>query len=70
MKFSIENDYGDHSSTSIGEVDDAEVPRDLDEMWECLWTYTGDGSGGNAYYVVTILEAKNPALVGLSREWD
>jgi hypothetical protein len=41
-------------------------------MWEFLGTYTGDGHGEDPdlgwFYRITILEAANPKLVGLSLE--
>ncbi len=41
-------------------------------MWEFLWDWTGDGHGEDPdlgwFYKITILEAADPKLVGLSRE--
>lgn len=73
MKIKVENTYSDgHESTVVCDVDEATLPLgDEDALWEELWTYTGDGHGENldAIYEVTILEAADPALVGLSREF-
>lgn len=72
MKIQIENTYSDnHSSVQIREVDDAVYTGDLDELWDELWTYTGDGTGEalDAFYEITILEADDTSLVGLTHEW-
>lgn len=73
MKIKVENTYSDgHESTVFHDVDEATLPLDdEDALWDELWTYTGDGHGQNldAIYEITILEAANPALVGLSHEF-
>lgn len=72
MRIKVDNAYSDGSeSTVFHDVDDATIPADEEAMWEELWTYTGDGHGQNldAVYEVTILDAANPALVGLSYEF-
>ena len=72
MRIKVENAYSDgYESTVFHDVVDATVPADEDAMWEELWTYTGDGHSTSldAIYEVTILQAANPALVGLSREF-
>lgn len=73
MKIKVENTYSDgYESTSFHDVEEATLPLDdEDALWDELWTYTGDGHGPNldAIYEVTILEAANPGLVGLSREF-
>jgi hypothetical protein len=71
MKIRVTNTYGDRESVPHHTVDDALIPPDIDDMWEYLWTYTGDGSGENehAYYEVEILDSPNPALIGLGNEW-
>lgn len=72
MKIVVENSYSDGSeSTIIHQVDDATIPGDEDAMWDELWCYTGDGSGEHldAIYEITILEAADPKLVGLTREY-
>jgi len=46
--------------------------RDGEEMWDYLWEWTGDGHGEDPdlgwSYKITILEAADPKLVGLSHE--
>lgn len=73
MKIKVENTYSDgYESTAFHDVEEATLPLDdEDALWDELWTYTGDGHGQNldAIYEITILEAANPALVGLSHEF-
>jgi hypothetical protein len=72
MKISCENTYSDgRESTVIHEVDDATIPADLDDMWDELWCYTGDGTGESldAIYEITIVESADPKLVGLTRQY-
>jgi len=84
MKIRVENAYSDgHESTLEYEIDDADVPaygpaptdgwgHYGEQMWDHLWQFTGDGHGEDAdlgwFYKVTILEAADPELVGLSHE--
>jgi len=71
MKIQVENTYADgHQSSQVHTIEEPST-ADLEELWEELWEYTGDGSGEhqNAYYEVTILESANPKLVGLTNEW-
>lgn len=87
MKIKVENAYSDGHESVIEyevptvdvdaallgrEAGDASHPGGTDELWDLLWTYTGDGHGEDSdlgwSYEVTIIEADDPALVGLSRE--
>ena len=73
MRIKVENTYADdYESTLFYDVDDAAVPCDNeDALWDELWSYTGDGHSEklDAIYEVTIIEAADPALVGLSHEF-
>lgn len=74
MKICVENAYSDgYESSQRHVIDDADVPRDIEDMWDLLWEYTGDGhgdhSGLDSCYTITIEAAADPVLVGLSREW-
>ena len=74
----IENTYedGHESVVTVNDIDDPVDPVDLDEWWEdTVFPHTGDGHGADhpnlgCYYTATVVEAADPALVGLSREWD
>jgi len=84
MKISSVSSYSDgHESTIEYLINDADVPAwirrddlwgapDGDELWEFLCQYMGDGHGEDSslgwYYLITILEAADPELVGLSHE--
>jgi len=82
MKIACINTYSDRTSTQYHTIDDADLPLEtlhggdpeaaLEALWDYLWTFTGDGTGENehAWYEVIILDAADPALVGLSNEWD
>lgn len=74
LKVELENAYSDgHESKTTEWV---EIPpfADVEEMWEHLQDFTGDGHGAGEdlgyCYTVTVLEAPGRAeLVGLSNEW-
>ena len=73
MKICVESAYSDgHESTLEYDIPDVDVPAPVDEMWDYLWDWTGDGHGQDSdlgwFYKITILEAANPELAGLSRE--
>lgn len=74
LKIKVENSYSDgHESEQVEKVQ-VEPFEDLEELWEQLREYTGDGHGigrdVDALYTVTVLEApERPELVGLSNEW-
>jgi hypothetical protein len=73
VKIRVENAYSDgHESTLEYDIPEADVPAPVDEMWDYLWDWTGDGHGQDPdlgwFYKITILEAVKPGLAGLSRE--
>ena len=73
MKIQVDNAYSDgHESRLFYDIEDSEVPEDREDMWEHLWQFGGDGHGTDPdlgwCYEITILEASNPELVGLSEE--
>ncbi len=74
LRVQVENTYSDgHQSERVQEIQ-VEPFDDLEELWEQLHAYTGDGHGigrgVDALYTVTVLESPNrPELVGLSNEW-
>lgn len=79
-KIRVENGYSDgHESTIEYDVNVTASPattdltdESLEAMWDLLWEYTGDGHGiGNDLgwsHTITILDASDPRLVGLSYE--
>lgn len=74
LRVQVENTYSDgHQSERVQEIQ-VEPFEDLEELWELLREFTGDGHGigrdVDALYTVTVLESPNrPELVGLSNEW-
>lgn len=70
----LENAYSDgHCSESVETVAVQPV-ADVEELWERLEDFTGDGHGAEddlGYcYTVTVLESPaRPEFVGLSNEW-
>ena len=80
MKISCINTYScGRESTTHHDIDDTDLPaydvatEYFDELWDFLWEYSGDGhpcgEKDNAYYEIEILDAADPALVGLGNEW-
>lgn len=74
LTIKVENTYSDgHESEQVEKVQ-VEPFEGLEELWEQLREYTGDGHGigrdVDALYTVTVLESpERPGLVGLSNEW-
>ncbi|QFS94550.1 hypothetical protein FIV07_27645 (plasmid) [Mycobacterium sp. THAF192] len=74
LSIKVENAYSDgHGSEQIHDVV-LERFRGEDDLWEQLFTYTGDGHGRGAdlgsLYMITVLGCpERPELVGLSNEW-
>lgn len=70
----VECAYSDgHESVRVQEVEIASF-GDLDQLWEDLEEYTGDGHGTGGKlgycYTITVLEClASPELVGQSHEW-
>jgi hypothetical protein len=77
MLLLIENSYSDgHESQQEVTVEEPDEVSEADmDMWfqDVAYEFTGDGHGVGtklgSCYTVTIMEAENPALVGLSEEW-
>lgn len=80
MRIQVDNTYSDgHESRLFYDIDDREVPEEPEEMWDHLWNYTGDGhgigrdqNGAELGYCheIKILDAVNPYVIGLTREWS
>lgn len=77
MKLTIKNEsaYSDGHESERTETVDVEPFDDMDELWEQLHDYTGDGHGIDPdlgyCYVITIIESPEcPNLVGESNEWS
>lgn len=73
----IVNTYEDgHESSRLVTVDEPEDPDNLDDWWsDVVFPETGDGHGKKhpklgCMYEATIIDAADPALRGLSQEWD
>ena len=74
LSIKVENTYSDgHRSEQIHDVV-LEWFRGEDDLWEQLFTYTGDGHGQGAdlgsLSTITVLGCPQyPELVGLCNEW-
>ena len=77
MKIKVQNAYSDgHESTFEYEVCDKAVDYALldgiDQLWDLLFQYTGDGHGEDAdlgwFYSIDIIEAARSELVGV--HWE
>ena len=71
----LDYDIPDADVPAFVPATDAEKDRgyeDGQEMWEYLYRYTGDGHGEDSSlgfsYTITILEAADRSIVGLSHE--
>ena len=70
----VENAYSDgHESQRVQTVE-VEPFTDIEELWEQLQEFTGDGHGtdsslGYCYEVTVLTCPQRPHLVGLSNEW-
>jgi hypothetical protein len=74
MRIKVVSAYSDGHESERTETVQVEQFADLDEMWEQLDEFTGDGHGVDSSlgycYEVTVLESpQRPELVGLSNEW-
>ena len=83
MKIVVGNFYSDgHTSTRRYTVPDIDLPSPLDpdsdahleQLWDVLYAYTGDGHAANnsdlgCLYEVQIREAADSRLVGLTHEY-
>ena len=74
LTLKLENAYSDgHCSTSVETVE-VEPVANVEELWERLQEFTGDGHGiGNDLgycYTITVLEAPgHDRFVGMTNEW-
>lgn len=74
LTIKVENAYSDGHESEQVEAVQVEPFDDLEELWEQLHDYTGDGHGiGNDLgycHAVTVVDFPDrPDLVGLSNEW-
>lgn len=74
MTIKVENVYSDGHESEQVETVEVEPFEDLEELWEQLEEFTGDGHGiGNDLgycFEVTIVDAPGrPELVGKCNEW-
>lgn len=74
MRIRVDNTYSDgHTSRLFYNIPDGEVPHGREAMREYLWRYTGDGHGKDRdlgyAYEVTVVDADDPALIGVTVEW-
>jgi hypothetical protein len=83
MKIKVANYYSDgHHSTMQYTVPDIDLPspldvdngEHLDQLWDVLYGYTGDGHAADnaalgCLYEVEILDATDPRLIGLINEY-
>lgn len=77
VKVKITNDYSDghHSETEVDiDAPDSLRAHDLDDWFQDrVFPHTGDGHGidfdGGSCYTATIIDARNPVLVGAEHEW-
>lgn len=70
----VQSAYGDGHESERVETVKLSPFNELDELWEQLEQFTGDGHGSGSdvgyCYTVTVLSAPDhPELVGLSNEW-
>lgn len=74
LSIKVENAYSDgHESERVETVQVAPF-SDLEQLWDQLWAFTGDGHGvgrdGGYCHIVTVVGCfDRPELVGLSNEW-
>ncbi|MCT7373279.1 hypothetical protein [Mycolicibacterium llatzerense] len=76
MKLTIKSEsaYSDGHESERIETVDIEPFEDIEELWEQLHDYTGDGHGTDSslgyFYAITVLESPDrPTLVGQREEW-
>lgn len=74
LTLKLENAYSDGRCSTSVETVEVEAVDDVEELWEHLEEFTGDGHGiGNDLgycYTITVLDAPGHAdLVGLTNEW-
>ncbi|UQX13395.1 hypothetical protein [Candidatus Mycobacterium methanotrophicum] len=74
LTIKVENAYSDGHESEQVETVQVEPSEDLEELWEQLEEFTGDGHGIDSdlgyCYVVTVLDSPDrPEMVGLSNEW-
>ncbi len=74
LTIKVENAYSDGHESERVETVQVEPFEDLEELWEQLEEFTGDGHGidndlGYCYTVTVLESVERPDLVGLSNEW-
>ena len=74
LAIKVESAYSDGHESERVEMVEVDPFEELEELWEQLEEFTGDGHGIDSdlgyCYTVTVLESgERPDLVGLSNEW-
>lgn len=75
VRLLVENTYSDgHQSEHVVDIPGPKNRNDMQDWWaEDAFNETGDGHGVDSdlgsCYIVTIVAAEDPSLVGMSEEW-